>query len=116
NEPIMLEAVIQPGNVQVIADPRVSATDGRVNQISLSRDRRTVRIEFQPQGGSIRDPNMTISVAWTIRTPETDTVVVARGFVHAREEGGFAFDYETPRATIAEMAAPPISQGPKPGP
>ena len=51
------------------------------------------------------DPNVSVSVAWTVEGKETDVLVVAKGFVHVNEDDSYTFGYETPRPTIAEMAA-----------
>ena len=113
---MMLEAVLQPDTVKVVHEPRVTAKGGKINSVHASPDKRALMIEYQPEGGSRQmDPNVSVSVAWTIRGEKTDSVIAARAFIHLREHGGYAFGFETPRPTIAEMAAPPISQGPTPG-
>jgi hypothetical protein len=114
-EPMLLEALLQPDDAQVIGEPRVTSSDGKIQKIQRRDGDHSLVITFLPTGDRRDwDPNVTITVAWTVRTKHTDTVVVTRGFIHVNENGSYAFGYETPRATIAEMAAPPIYQGPKP--
>lgn len=114
-EPIMLEAVLLPADAQVVGEPRVTASGGRIKRVKTRQSRRSLLITYLPGGGSRElDPNTTLTVAWTVRGREADTVVMTRAFVHLNEDGGYSFGYETPRPTIAEMAAPPVYQGPNP--
>ncbi len=115
-EHFTLEAVLLPEEAQVLGEPRVTASGGEIKRVQAEPGSRMLRIEYRPGGGSRRlDPNETVSVAWTVRGPEGDTVILTRAFVHVNEDGSYSFGYETPRPTIAEMAAPPIYRGPKPG-
>jgi anaerobic magnesium-protoporphyrin IX monomethyl ester cyclase len=115
-EPFTLEAVLLPEDAQALGEARVTRSDGEVRRVEPGPGRRTLRIEYLPGGGSRNmDPNVTVTVAWTVRGKETDSVVMARAFLHVRDDGSYAFGYETPRPTMAEMAAPPIGQGPQPG-
>ncbi len=114
-ERMTLEAVLTPDDAQVIGEPRVTCSGGEIKSVKASQGKRRLRIEYAPSGGSRSlDPNVTVSVAWTVRGKDTDTVVVARAFVHVKDDGSYAFGYETPRPTICEMAAPPIGRGPRP--
>jgi hypothetical protein len=110
-----LEAVLEPEDAQVIGEPRVTSTDGEIKNVKAGPGKRVLTIEYQPAGSSRGfEPNVTVTVAWTVRGKETDTVVVARILVHANDEGTYSLGYETPCPTIAEMAAPPITGGPAP--
>jgi anaerobic magnesium-protoporphyrin IX monomethyl ester cyclase len=114
-EPFVLEAVLRPLDIQVIGEPRVTCTGGQIRRVEGSHGNHVLRIEYQPSGGSRElDPNETVSAAWTVRGPTSDMVVLAKAFVHLNPDGSYAFGYETPRPTIAEMAAPPIGRGPRP--
>jgi radical SAM superfamily enzyme YgiQ (UPF0313 family) len=114
-KPMLLEASLFPEEVQVLGEPRVTTNGGEILKIGASQNRHLLRITYLPEGGS-RDlnPNITIAAAWTVCGKDTDTVVMTRAFLHVNDDGSYTFGYETPRPTIAEMAAPPIMQGPKP--
>lgn len=116
-ETMRLEALLQPDDAVVVGEPRVTASGGTVERVEKSQGGRALRLDYRPGGGyTARDPNVTVTVTWTVRGKHTDTTVMARSFVHVREDGSYVFGYQTPRPTISEMAAPPISQGPKPPP
>jgi len=88
---------------------------GEIKSVTPEKGGHLLRILYQPEGGSrARDPNTSVSVAWTVRGQDTDMVILTRVFIHVNEDGSYAFGYETPRPTISEMAAPPIYQGPNP--
>jgi anaerobic magnesium-protoporphyrin IX monomethyl ester cyclase len=114
-ERFTLEAALEPQDAQVMGEPRVTASAGEIKSVKSARGKRVLMIEYQPAGGSrALDPNETITVAWTVRGKQSDTIVIGRAFVHVNDDGSYTLGYETPRPTIAEMAAPPIMQGPKP--
>jgi anaerobic magnesium-protoporphyrin IX monomethyl ester cyclase len=114
-ERFTLEAVLQPRDAQVIGQPRVTSSAGRVTSTKISQGKRVLTIEYQPAGGYRNlDPNETVTVAWTVRGRQSDTIVIGRAFVHINDDGSYTLGYETPRPTIAEMAAPPIIGGPNP--
>src|SRR5262249_44365032 len=92
NESFVLEGMLQPADGQVLGEPRITTDGGQVLSVKASPDKRAVLIEYQPEGGSTaRDPNLTVTVAWTVRLKDTDTVVVARAFVHVKDDGSYAF-------------------------
>jgi radical SAM superfamily enzyme YgiQ (UPF0313 family) len=114
DEPMVLEALLQPMDAQVIGEPMVTASQGKILNVQRRESGRSLLITFLPEGASEWDTNFTITVSWTARSHDTDSVVVTRGFVHLGENGSCVYGYETPRYTIAEMAAPPLRSGPRP--
>jgi hypothetical protein len=113
-EQFMLEAILEPDEVQVIGEPRVTCSDGEIKSVQAGHGKRRLLIEYQPGGGQKElDPNVTITAAWTVRGEEADTVVVARAFVHVNGDGSYTFGYEIPRPMAPEMVAPPIAPRPR---
>jgi hypothetical protein len=106
-----LEAVLIPEDAEVVGEPRVTCHSGEIKSVAQEKGNRTLRILYQPNEG---EQGASVTVAWTVRGPDTDTVILARAFFHANQDGSYAFGYVAPRSTIAEMAAPPIYQGPNP--
>jgi hypothetical protein len=116
-ESFRLEALLQPDDAVVVGEPRITVSGGSFDEVDKTSGGRQVRFNYHPDGGSTRrDPNVTITVAWTVHGKVSDSTVMARAFVHVQEDGGYVFGYQTPRPTIAEMAAPPIGRGPAPPP
>lgn len=112
----VLEGILQPEDAVIVGEPRVIASEGSIVRVEKSRTSHRLQIVYHPSGGSTyRDPNVSISVAWTVRGKDSDVTIMTRAFVHVNDDGSYAFGYQTPRPTIAEMAAPPISSPTPPG-
>lgn len=111
-----LRGILEPEGAQVIGEPRVTCKGGRVKTVKSTADKRVLEIDYHPGDNTPYEaPNATVTVSWMVRGKESDVAVMAQAFVHSNEDGTYAFGYRTPRPTIAEMAAPPISTGPNPG-
>jgi len=116
-ESFRLQALLQPGDAVVIGEPRITVSGGSFDNVEKTDRGRRILFNYHPEGGSTRtDPNVTVTVAWMVRGKESDSTIMARGFVHVNEDGSYVFGYQTPRPSIAEMAAPPINRGPTPPP
>ena len=106
-----LEAVLLPAGEALVEKPRILCDRGTVSDIELIDHGTLVHFRITPDTSDY-SPNVAVTVFWTVRTTRSDLSVNAKLFAHQLTDGGYALGYETPRATIAEMAAPPVRPAP----
>lgn len=111
SESFALEATLLPAGQTLVEKPKILCEQGTVSDIAYTDNGGKVQFRLTPSRSEF-SPAGSVIIYWIIRTSKSDLSVSANLYAHELSDGGFALGYQTPRPTIAEMAAPPIRQAP----